>query len=72
MVVKSTLPNDKVINRLLRNRSPLDGEDVNTAQRFELCACLISTRVYCLITEQLQTFLEDLKQVLALKYWETV
>ena len=72
MVVKSTLPNDKVINRLLCNRSPLDGEDVNTAPRFELCACLISTRVYCLITEQLQTFLEDLKQVLALKYWETV
>ena len=59
VVVRNTLPNDKVINRLLESR--LVGEDVNTAPRSELCACLISTRVYSLITEQLQTFLKEFK-----------
>ena len=44
VVVKNTLPNDKVINRLLCNKSRLVGEDVNTAPRSELCACLIMYR----------------------------
>ena len=35
------------------------GDSVNTAPRSELCACLVSSRIYCLIQEQLQTFLEQ-------------
>ena len=58
VVVKSVLPNDEKIFRLLCNKSKLMGDDVNTAPRSELCACLVSSRIYCLIKEQLQTFLE--------------
>ena len=61
VVVRNTLTNDKVINRLLLYKRRLVGEDDNTAPRSELCACLISPRVYNLITEQLQTFLKEFK-----------
>ena len=60
-MVRNTLTNDKVINRLLLYKRRLVGEDDNTAPRSELCACLISPRVYNLITEQLQTFLKEFK-----------
>ena len=58
-MVKSVLPNDEKIFRLLCNKSKLVGDDVNTAPCIDLCKCLISTRIYCLIKEQLQTFLEQ-------------
>ena len=59
VVVKSVLPNNEKIFRLLCNKSKLLGDDVHTAPRSELCACLVSSRMYCLIKEQLQTFLEQ-------------
>ena len=59
VVVKSVLPNDEKIFRLLCNKSKLVQDDVNTAPRSELCVCLVSSRIYCLIKEQLQTFLEQ-------------
>ena len=59
VVVKSVLPNDEEIFRLLCNKCKLVGDDVKTAPRSELYACRISTKIYCLIKEQLQTFLEQ-------------
>ena len=61
VLVKSILPNDEEIFRLLCNKSKLVGDSVNTAPRSELCACLVSSRIYSLIQEQLQTFLEQFK-----------
>ena len=52
-VVKNVLPNGKVIYRLLCNKSKICGEDINTAPRSELTACLVITRVYILIKEEL-------------------
>ena len=46
VVVRSTLPNKKVIYRLLFNKSKLVADDVTTAPRSELTACLVSSRVY--------------------------
>ena len=42
-------------------RVDLVGDDVNTAPRSELCSCLVSSRVYCLIKEQLASFLAEFK-----------
>ena len=61
VVCLSELPNGKKIYRLLCNKGKILGNDINTAPRSELCACLISTRVYTLIMEQLKDFLENFK-----------
>ena len=61
VVVRSTLPNKKVIYRLLCNKSKLVADDVTTAPRSELTACLVSSRVYSLIKEELRTFLAEYK-----------
>ena len=61
MVVRSTLPNKKVIYRLLCNKSKLVADDVTTAPRSELTACLVSSRVSSLIKEELGTFLAEFK-----------
>ena len=58
VVVKSVLPNDENIFRLLCDKSKLLEHDVNTNPRSKLFACLVSSRIYCLIKEQLQTFLQ--------------
>ena len=57
VIVKSTFLDGTVRYRLLCNKSKLTGSDVNTAPRSELCACLISTRIYSLIKQELKTFL---------------
>ena len=57
----SELPNGQKIYRLVCNKGKILGNDVNTAPRSELCACLISTRVYTLIMEQLKDFLATFK-----------
>ena len=61
VVCLSELPNGQKIYRLLCNKGKILGNYVNTAPRSELCACLISTRVYTLIMEQLKDFLENFK-----------
>ena len=65
VVCLSELPNGQKIYRLLCNKGKILGNDVNTAPRSELCACLVSTRVYTLIMEQLKDFLENFKGCLA-------
>ena len=61
VVLRSTLPNKKVIYRFLCNKTKLVADDVTTAPRSELTACLVSSRVYSLIKEELRTFLAEFK-----------
>ena len=61
VICLSELPNGKKIYRLLLNKGKILGNDVNTAPRSELCACLISSRVYTLIMEELKDFLASFK-----------
>ena len=61
VVCLSELPNGEKVYRLLCNKAKILGNDVTTAPRSELCACLISTRLYILVTEQLRDFLNVFK-----------
>ena len=65
VVCLNELQNGQKIYRLLCNKGKILGNDINTAPRSELCACLISTRVYTLITEQLKDFLKTFKGEIA-------
>ena len=56
VVVRNTLPNDKVINRLLCNKSRLVSEDVKYSSKIGI-VCMPNKHP-SLITEQLQTFLK--------------
>ena len=57
IIVRNIFHNGTEICRLLLAKAKLGGVDVMTAPRAELLACLMSTRLYILIKEYLQTFL---------------
>ena len=57
VLVRNILESGEEICRILVNKSKLVGNNILTAPRAEMMACLISSRVYCLVMESLQTFL---------------
>ena len=57
VMVRNILESGEEICRVLVNKSKLVGNNILTAPRAEMMACLISSRVYCLVMESLQTFL---------------
>ena len=60
VIIQNFLPDGTVVSRLLCNKSRLcTAQTGSTAPRAELTACLISSRVYSLIKDQLREFLEQ-------------
>ena len=57
VLVRNVFENGEEICRILINKSKLVGNSILTAPRAEMMACLISSRLYCLVMESLQTFL---------------
>ena len=56
IVVKNTLPNGQIVNRLLQNKSRINGADVSTIPRSELAGAHLCSRLYSLICHQLKDF----------------
>ena len=56
IIVQNILGNGETVNRLLQNKSRINGGDVTTTPRAELQAAHLCSRLYALMQNQLRKF----------------